>query len=191
MHLIFQWCKVIKKSQNSRNQVFSYFFCLTTEGAGSGSVPLNNGSGSGRPKNLWIRIRNTFPNIINHRQNVYFVVRWKKCISRISALKHVRTRIYTVTDPLQNSLTQLQWSAVAHAELDIDGFWLFQSVLRIRIVPYLKEVGFRFRIRGILSKAHRHSNKKKVSLKKKILCHKICLDSTGLINWSPGSWSIP
>jgi hypothetical protein len=26
---------------------------------GSGSITLTNGSGSGRPKNLWIRIRNT------------------------------------------------------------------------------------------------------------------------------------
>jgi hypothetical protein len=41
--------------QNSRNQGFSYFFCLI-EGSGSesGSVLLTNGSGSGRPKNLRI-----------------------------------------------------------------------------------------------------------------------------------------
>ncbi len=32
---------------------FSYYFCLLIEG--SGSVPLTNGSGSGRPKNLPIR----------------------------------------------------------------------------------------------------------------------------------------
>ncbi len=40
-----------KESQNSRNQGFSYYFCMTIEG-----------SGSGRPKNMWIRwirIRNT------------------------------------------------------------------------------------------------------------------------------------
>ncbi len=44
--------KVIKKSQNSCNQGFSYFFCLMIEGSGSGS---------GRPNNLriWIRIHNT------------------------------------------------------------------------------------------------------------------------------------
>ncbi len=35
-----------KESQNSRNQGFSYYFCMVTEG-----------SGSGRPKNMWIRIR--------------------------------------------------------------------------------------------------------------------------------------
>jgi hypothetical protein len=44
-----------KKSQSSRNQGFSYYFCLVLEG--SGSIPLTDGSGSGskRPKNMWIR----------------------------------------------------------------------------------------------------------------------------------------
>ncbi len=41
--------KVIKRSQNStRNQGFSYYFCLMIEG--SGSVPLTSRSGSRRPK---------------------------------------------------------------------------------------------------------------------------------------------
>ncbi len=46
-----------KKSQNSRNrnQCFSCYFCFMIEG--SGSVPLTNGSGSRRPKNIRIRIR--------------------------------------------------------------------------------------------------------------------------------------
>jgi hypothetical protein len=49
---------VIKKSQNSRNQGFSYYFCLVIEGSGAGTVPLTNGSGSRRPKNIRIlRIR--------------------------------------------------------------------------------------------------------------------------------------
>jgi len=51
-----------KKSRNSRNQGFSYYFCRMIGGseAGSGSVPLTNGSRSERPKNLRIlRIRNT------------------------------------------------------------------------------------------------------------------------------------
>ncbi len=48
--------KVITKLQNSRNQDFSYYFCLMIEGSGS----LTNGSGSRRPKNIRIfRIRNT------------------------------------------------------------------------------------------------------------------------------------
>ncbi len=48
--------KVIKKSQNSINQCFPYYFCLMMEGSGAISVSVINGSGCrpGRPKNLWI-----------------------------------------------------------------------------------------------------------------------------------------
>ncbi len=35
-----------KKSQSSRNQDFSYYFCLVIKGSGSGSILLTNGSGS-------------------------------------------------------------------------------------------------------------------------------------------------
>jgi hypothetical protein len=54
-----------KESQNSTNQGFSYYFCMIIEGSGSGSIPLTSGYGSGswRPKNMWIRIRNTDFNI--------------------------------------------------------------------------------------------------------------------------------
>ncbi len=58
----FSKIKSQKESQNSRNQGFSYYFCMMIEESGSGSIPLTNGSGSGRPKNMWIRwiqIRNT------------------------------------------------------------------------------------------------------------------------------------
>ncbi len=54
--------KKSKRVTNSRNQGFFYYFCMMIEGSGSGSIPLTNGSGSGRPKNKWIRwirIRNT------------------------------------------------------------------------------------------------------------------------------------
>jgi hypothetical protein len=53
----FSKIKSQKESQNSRNQGFSYYFCMMIEG--SGSIPLASGSGSGswRPKNMWIRIR--------------------------------------------------------------------------------------------------------------------------------------
>jgi len=58
----FSKIKSQKESQNSRIQCFSYYFCMMIEG--SGSIPLTSGSGSGRPKNTWIRwirirIRNT------------------------------------------------------------------------------------------------------------------------------------
>jgi hypothetical protein len=49
-----------EREDRSRNQGFSSIFCLIMEGsgAGSGSIPLTNGSGW--PKNMWIRwIRNT------------------------------------------------------------------------------------------------------------------------------------
>jgi hypothetical protein len=53
--------KKSKRVTNSRNQGFSYYFRMMIEGsgfrAGSGSIPLTTGSGSGRPKNMWIRIR--------------------------------------------------------------------------------------------------------------------------------------
>ncbi len=57
----FSKIKSQKESQNSRNQGFSYYFCMMIEGSGSGSIPLTNGSGW--PKNMLIRkrirIRNT------------------------------------------------------------------------------------------------------------------------------------
>ncbi len=67
----FKDIKSIKVTKQSRrNQGFSYYFCLVIEGSGSGSgagswsIPLTYGSGSRRPKNIWIRririrVRNT------------------------------------------------------------------------------------------------------------------------------------
>jgi hypothetical protein len=64
----FSKIKIQKESQNRRNQGFSYYFCMMIEGSGSGtgsgSIPLTSGSGSWRPKNTWIRIRNTVVNKI-------------------------------------------------------------------------------------------------------------------------------
>ncbi len=67
----FSKIKSLKETHNSRNQGFSDYFCMMIEGSGSragnrsGSIPLTSGSGSGRPKNRWIRwvrIRNTVVN---------------------------------------------------------------------------------------------------------------------------------
>ena len=55
IYIIFQRQNVKKKSQNSRNQAFSCYFCLM--------MTLTNESGSRRPKNMWIRIRNGNVNI--------------------------------------------------------------------------------------------------------------------------------
>ncbi len=59
---LFPKIKSKKKSHKTvKNQGFSYHSCCMIAGSGSGSTPLTNGfgSGSGRPKNMWIRIRNT------------------------------------------------------------------------------------------------------------------------------------
>ncbi len=62
----FSNLKSHKKSQRSRSQGFSYYFCLVIEGSGSIPMTIGSGSGSNRPKNIriWririrIRIRNT------------------------------------------------------------------------------------------------------------------------------------
>jgi hypothetical protein len=53
----FSKIKSQKASQKIRNQGLSYYFCMIIEGSGSGSLPLTSESGSGswRPKNMWIR----------------------------------------------------------------------------------------------------------------------------------------
>ncbi len=49
VHLLNFSKKIIKKSQNSRNRCFSYYFCLMMEGSGSGSIFISLTHGSGRP----------------------------------------------------------------------------------------------------------------------------------------------
>jgi hypothetical protein len=55
----FSKIKSQKESQNSRIQDFSYYFGMMIEvsgpGSGSGCIPVTSGSGSGRPRNTWIR----------------------------------------------------------------------------------------------------------------------------------------
>ncbi len=68
LYIIFK-DKKSKRCQKTVEQGFSYYICLmivgsgsgSRAGSGSGSIPLTNGSesGCGRPKNTWIRIRNT------------------------------------------------------------------------------------------------------------------------------------
>ncbi len=67
----FSKIKSQKLSKSSKNQVFFLLFLLGDRRirigsrAGSGSIPLTNGSGSRRPKNKWIRIRIRNPAYIN------------------------------------------------------------------------------------------------------------------------------
>ncbi len=82
----FSKIKSQKESQNSRNQGFSYYFCMMMEG-----------SGSGRPKNMWIRwirirIRNTGEDLtsFNHRTQIcvhFFGTLWQCCRSGIRPRK--------------------------------------------------------------------------------------------------------
>jgi hypothetical protein len=50
IYIILHRQKVIKKSQNSRNQVFLTFFCLMTEGSGSRSGPVQRMTNPNGPK---------------------------------------------------------------------------------------------------------------------------------------------
>ena len=56
------------------NQGFSYYFCLMIEGSGAGygSIPLTSGSGSGRPKYMWIRKLGQLPLISDPRDPYVF-----------------------------------------------------------------------------------------------------------------------
>ncbi len=82
LHLhYFSKIKSQKDSLDSRNQSFSYYFCMmiegsgsgSTAGSGSGSIALTSGSvsGSGRPKNTWIRIRIRIRNTAGIITNVF------------------------------------------------------------------------------------------------------------------------
>ena len=101
-YIIFQKLKV-KESQNSRNQGFSYYFCMMIEESGSGSragsgsgsipltsgsgsMPLTSGSGSRRPKNMWIRIRIRIRNTaLTYCQSR----RWLEYTDRVYNLVHI------------------------------------------------------------------------------------------------------
>ncbi len=121
-----------KKSQNRRNQGFSYYFCLMFEGSrsgsgsGSGSIPLTNGSGSGsrRPKNTWIqgiwiriririRIRNTsVMSILNFLGHKYSEVRNYEFFDIVITNLRVKMtlRNYDVITRFRNYVTTLGWN---------------------------------------------------------------------------------
>jgi hypothetical protein len=89
----FSKIKSQKEPQNSKNQGFSYFFCMMIEGsgsgfrAGSGSIHLTSGSGSGRPKNMCIRIRIRIRDIAQKREFLGFFFNFKntlRCIQTIN-----------------------------------------------------------------------------------------------------------
>jgi hypothetical protein len=118
-----------KKSQNRRNQGFSYYFCLILEGSrfGSGSIPLTNGSGSGsgsrRSKNMWIRgiwiririrIRNTavmcILNFLGHKYSLRNYVYLRIIFRFLTNLRVItKPRNYDVITRFRNYETTLEW----------------------------------------------------------------------------------
>jgi len=72
----FSKIKSQKESQNSRNQGFSYYFCMIIEwfGSGSGFMPLTNGSGSATLKNQ--------SNFYHFRSNIFCQLTFLPCCAR-------------------------------------------------------------------------------------------------------------
>ncbi len=81
----FSKIKSQKDKKKSRNQGFSYYFCMMIEGSGSGSragsrsTHHTSGSGSRRHKNMWIRwirirIRNTADHWFLYGHCMFFVL---------------------------------------------------------------------------------------------------------------------
>ncbi len=111
--------KDIKKSQNSRNQCFSYFFLLDYRRIRIQirTVPYTNGSGSGRPKN--IRIRKTA------KGNDYdclleLAVLWSSLVSTIRSLDALRFS----TERENNTLDTFQPNKTAPVlQVEKNHFW--------------------------------------------------------------------
>ena len=118
----FSKIKIIKKSQNRRNQCFSYFFCLMIEGSGSGSVSLTNGSGSGRPKNIWIlriRIRNTgylLPLCYRCGEPATWLSCWRRAPWRTGAGRSGRSGLSGSTDPFRQP-SAIPGTSCQHSEV--------------------------------------------------------------------------
>ncbi len=89
----FSKIKSQKESQNSRKQGFSYYFCMMREGSGSGSIPLTSGSGSGRPKNMWIPFGSGSSTLLKSMfrgREKYFQPRWLLFLRRYRHKKDVK-----------------------------------------------------------------------------------------------------
>jgi hypothetical protein len=102
--------KVKKKSQNCRNQGFSYYFCLIIEG--SGSIPLTKRPGweSGRPNQLTKKVANTMIDLRSpqlqtlsswiRKRATNLDLRWTG--SSVTSLKTVETKLFIRIQPSQS-----------------------------------------------------------------------------------------
>ncbi len=132
IYIFFSKIKSQKQSQNSRNQGFSYYFCMMIEGAGSGSgsIPLTNRSGSGsrRPKNMWIRwIRIPIRNLV---LSIFKLLHWKGPSADWLFLKDVLTSCPVVSDVdglVYWSQTDESGGVRVYQEDSHNGHWTIQA----------------------------------------------------------------
>jgi hypothetical protein len=117
---IFVIDQVQKKSQNSRNQGFSYYFCLMIEGSGAGSgssIPLTNGSVSGRPKKMWIpwiRIRNRNTGLVQCFTSLCSACSWACHISSPASTATGKSAQTSRRPPLSSSFSFFYLRLVIH-----------------------------------------------------------------------------
>jgi hypothetical protein len=86
----FSKIKVIKKSQNSRNRGFSYYFCLIIEWSGSAYIsqsvpfwPLDPGSGKGKNKDPDPDLGWTTRIIFRELRNHFFGIKYLNSLMQI------------------------------------------------------------------------------------------------------------
>ena len=102
------------------------------EGSGSGSIPLTSGSGSGRPKNmwiLWIRIRNTDKKIVDNSSQ------WIECHAPVEYYKKLVFKMKisvkkTVTGSVPSTLIpNRNVTSNSLRSIKMDFFWNFTGFL--------------------------------------------------------------
>ncbi len=125
-------------SQNSRNKCFSYYFCLMIEGSWSGYVSLTNGSGSGRPKYIWIlRIRIWIWNTA-YRYSDTVSERTVHCISRSERWTHIRATASSISRfGSEFSIFFRQQSSFVHMVCFAKSFFIFLNHTRFYRLYYI------------------------------------------------------
>jgi hypothetical protein len=93
-------------------------------GPGAGSIPLTggSGSGSGRPKNMWIRIRNTANNISGRERLPYLLYQYpvpRQWIISIVLVTELQCKLLDGTDKMQ--FCRLRHASRMHGDLWVTG----------------------------------------------------------------------